>query len=272
MALLGCTLFLPAPVRSQTVIRGVVLEADTTVPIAAATIELLGPDMEFLGATESTKLGWFQFRLKEDGRYFLRPTHLSYDAIRVDSVRAGKGEIVTVVLRMGRAPIPLEPLVVTARTRHPLAGFYRRAESGGLGKFIRRDYIEMRGGVLPSRLLMMTPGILLERSNDGMSYHITMRGIATRCVPNIYLDGLPVPPGLTTIDELTSAQAIEGIEVYDSYAMAPDIFPYPMDGYCGVVAFWSRRDARRPLTWGAWKQSLLGVLVIGTYVFLTRLR
>ncbi|GMV04890.1 MAG: hypothetical protein AMXMBFR53_11700 [Gemmatimonadota bacterium] len=263
---------LPTPARPQVVIRGVVLEEGTTTPIAGATIELLGADLKILEGTESTALGWFQFRLKEEGLYFLRPSRLSYEAVRVDSVSVARNEIVTVVLRMGRAPIPLEPLVVTARSRHPLAGFYRRAESGGLGKFIHRDYIERRGGILPSRLLMMTPGIVIERTADRMSYQITMRKVATRCVPNVYLDGLPVPPGLTTIDDLTSADAIEGIEIYDSYAMAPDIFPYPVDDYCGIVAFWSRPDARRPLTWSAWKRSLVGVLVIGTYVVLTGLR
>jgi hypothetical protein len=222
-------------------------------------------------AVMSNQLGWFQLRTEREGLYYLRPTHLSYTAVRVDSVSMARHEIVTVVLRMGRAPIPLEPLVVAARTWHPLAGFYQRAEAGGPGRFVHRDFIQPRIAGLPSQLLTMTPGIRLVRSGDGMSNTITMWGVGGRCVPNIYLDGLPVPPGITTIDDITASDMIEGIEIYDSYHLAPDIFPVRMNEYCGIVAFWSRREAFRPMNM-SWKKWLIGVLSVGTFVLLTQWR
>ncbi len=265
--LCSAALLLPVTARAQT-IRGVVLEEGTTDPIQGATIQLLGPDSTLRAAVMSDDKGWFQLSAEKEGSYLLRPSHPSYAATRTDSVSVGRHEIVTVVLRMGRAPIPLEPLVVAARSRHPLAGFYERAERGGLGRFIHREYIEHRVAALPSQLLMMTPGIRLTRSDDRMSNFITMSGATGRCTPNIYLDGLPVPPGLTTIDDLTASELIEGIEIYDSYAVAPDIFPVPMNEYCGIVAFWSRRDAYRRTNWRQWWP---GLLAIAAFVWLTRL-
>ncbi len=261
-------LMLPGRSGAQT-IRGVVLEEGATDPSQGATIELLRPDSTLEAAVLSDEKGWFQILAQEAGTYLLRPSHLSFTATRVDSVSAQEHEIVTVVLRMGRRPIPLEPLVVVARTWHPLAGFYERSQAGGLGKFVHRDFIQPRIASLPSQLLIMTPGIRLFRSEDGMSNTITMWGVGGRCTPSVYLDGLPVPAGITTIDDLTASEMIEGIEIYDSYAVPPHIFPIRRDEYCGIVAFWSRREAFRPMGWKKW---WIAVLSITTFVLLSRMR
>lgn len=258
-------LLLAADAGAQT-IRGVVLEEGTTTPVSAAKVELLGLDGAVRFADESDRLGWFQIDVKEAGRYLLRPSHLSYGAASVDTVSVGRHEIVTVVVRMGRTAIPLAPLVVTARSRHPLAGFYERVESRGPGKFVLREFIARRPAARPSQLLVMTPGVRLLRSDDNTTTAITLPAPGGRCEPSVYLDGLPVPPGLTTIDDLTAAEMIEGIEVYDYGAKVPDIFPIPAESGCGVVAYWSRREARRPMTWWKWA---LGVTGIAAFYLLT---
>jgi hypothetical protein len=268
----------PAGAAGQT-IRGVVLEEGTTTPIATATVEVRGADATY--TTVSDEMGWFHLQLREPGRYGLRPSHLSYVAAGVDTVAVERHEIVTVVMRMGRAAIPLEPLVVAARTFHPLRGFYERLEQGKRGYFVRRDYIERRLGVRPSHLVEMTPGIRVERASSVMGSDfvntITMWGTGGRCRANVFLDGMPVPPGLTSIDELTSADLLEGVEIYASFAEAPTLFQsmfhlhgLDSDGFmrqCGVVAYWSRRDVYRRTNLVRW---MVGVGLAGLVYFMTR--
>jgi hypothetical protein len=272
-------LMAPAGAAGQT-LRGVVLEEGTTTPIASAALEVRGADTTYTVVTN--QVGWFQLHLREPGQYVLRSSHMSYTAAGTDTVALDRHEIVTVVVRMGRAAIPLEPLVVATRSYHPLKGFYDRMEQGSRrGYFVKRDYIDRRLGLRPSHLVDMTPGIRVERpsSMTGADFTSTimMWGVGGPCRANVFLDGLPVLPGITSIDELTSADQLEGVEIYSSFAMAPEIF-YSMfqlhgldsDGYrrqCGVVAFWSRRDIYSRPNRMRW---LAGVGLAGMVFLMTR--
>jgi hypothetical protein len=268
----------PAGAAAQT-IRGVVLEEQAATPIAAVAVEVRGVDTTYTAVTN--EVGWFQLHMREPGRYVLRPSHMSYTAAGADTVALAQHEIVTVIVRMGRAAIPLEPLVVATRTFHPLKGFYDRMEHGKRGYFVKRDFIQRRLAVQPSRLVDMTPGIRVVGASSVFGSNfvstITMWGVGGRCAANVFLDGLPVPPGITSIDELTSADQLEGVEVYSSFAEAPEIF-YSMfqlhgldsDGYmrqCGVVAYWSRRDMNYRPHWVRW---VAGVGLAGLVFFMTR--
>jgi hypothetical protein len=272
-------LMAPADAAAQT-IRGVVLEEGTATPIVTAAVEVAGADTTYSAVTNEA--GWFQVHLRQPGQYVLRPSHMSYAAAGADTVTLARHEIVTVVVRMGRAAIPLEPLVVATRTFHPLKGFYDRMEHGRRGYFVKRDFIDRRLAVRPSELVSMTPGIRVERPSSVLGSNftstITMWGVGGRCVANVFLDGLPVLPGITSIDELTSADQLEGVEIYDSFAAAPEIF-YSMfqlhgldsEGYrrqCGVVAYWSRRDIYQRRHWIRWA---LGVGLAGMVYLMTRM-
>jgi hypothetical protein len=254
----------PAAAGAQA-IRGVVLEGHTTEPIVAATIDVLRSDSTFVTTVTSDQRGWFRLELDGEGTYLLRPAHSAYTTSGLDSVTVGRHEVVSVVLRMGPAVIPLDRLVVAARSRDRLAGFYERSESGVQGRFIHRPFIEARVGSLPSELLRMTPGVIVTPSGDGHSNFITLRGPGGRCPAAIFLDGLPVPQGIgASIDEFTAADLLEGVEIYDAYTMPPAGLPIASNG-CGIVAFWSRRDVHRPFTW-----KRLGVgLLIGAFIVLT---
>jgi hypothetical protein len=268
----------PASAAGQT-IRGVVLEEGTTTPIATATVEVRGADTTHTAVTN--EVGWFELHLQEPGQYVLRPSHMSYAAVTADTLTLDRFEIVTVVMRMGLAAIPLEPLVVATRTFHPLKGFYDRMESGKRGYFVKRDFIQRRLAVRPSHLVDMTPGIRIRRPSSVLGSDFTgsimMWGPGGYCRANVFLDGLPVPPGITSIDQLTSADQLEGVEIYHSFAAAPEIF-YSMfqlhgldsDGFrrqCGVVAYWSRRDMDYRPHWVRW---VLGVGLAGLVFLMTR--
>jgi hypothetical protein len=269
----------PASAAGQT-IRGVVLEEGTTAPIALASVEVRGADTTYTAVTN--EVGWFELDLPEPGQYVLRSTHMSYAAVTADTLTLDRYEIVGVLMRMGLVAIPLEPLVVATRTYHPLKGFYDRMEYGKRGYFVKRDFIQSRLAVPPSQLVDMTPGIRMRRptsvlGSDFKSSIMMWGGRGGYCPANVFLDGLPVPPGITSIDGLTSADQLEGIEIYSSFAEAPEIF-YSMfqlhgldrDGYrqqCGVVAYWSRRDFYYRPHWVRW---VLGVGLAGLTFFMTR--
>jgi len=156
-----------------------------------------------------------------------------------------------VMLHMGRAAIPLEELMVTARSRDRLSGFYERKARKHTGRFIDREYVDRRPTLLPSELLRMTPGSRLARSTDGVSNLITLRSLdaSERCNANLFLDGLPVPQDIDmSIDDFTASELIEGVEIYEAYETPPPELPVTINN-CGTVAFWSRRSAFHPLTW-----------------------
>jgi hypothetical protein len=162
-----------------------------------------------------------------------------------------------------------------------LKGFYDRMEYGKRRYFVNRDFIQRRLAVRPSHLVDMTPGIRVMGASSVLGSYftstITMWGPGGRCPANVFLDGLPVPPGITSIDQLTSADQLEGIEIYGSFAEAPEIF-YSMfqlhgldsEGFrrqCGVVAYWSRRDMNYRPHWVRW---VLGVGLAGLVFLMTR--
>jgi len=255
---------LPVSLLGQT-IRGIVLEGGTSEPIAGALIELLRADSTLHGSTQSDRRGWFRLDVGDEGTYLLRPSHLSYAATGTDSVSVGKEEVVTVVLRMGRTAIPLEPLLVAARSHDRLSGFYDRAERGRWGRFIRREYIERRSGSRPSQLIRMAPGIRIVPTDNGLSNSITMRGAFGWCAADIFLDGLPLSQDIgMSIDDFTAADLLEGIEIYDAHTIPPPEFAVTTND-CGVIAFWSRNSAFKPLSW---KRVIVGV-VLGVVLLLS---
>jgi hypothetical protein len=258
------TLALPAAADAQA-IRGVILEGNGTEPITGAAIDVLQTDSTLVTTVTSDQRGWFRLELDSEGTYLLRPSHSAYTASGLDSVTVGRHEVVSVVLRMGPAVIPLDRLVVAARSRDRLAGFYERAESGTRGRFIHRPFIEARVGSLPSELLRMTPGVVITSSDDRHSNFITLRGPGGRCPAAVFLDGLPVPQHIgASIDEFTAADLLEGVEIYDAYTMPPAGLPITTNE-CGIVAFWSRRDVHRPFTW----KRLVATLLVGAFIVLT---
>jgi hypothetical protein len=257
------------------------VEEGTATPIATAAVEVRHGDITYTATTSRT--GWFELELREPGRYVVQTSHMSYATTGADTVSLARHEIVTVVVRLARAAIPLEPLVVATRTYHPLKGFYERKDRGGRGHFVGRDYIDRRLGLRPTQVVEMAPGIRIERRESvlGSSFadSITMWSVGGRCAANVFLDGMPVPTGTSSIDELISADRLEGVEIYDSFALAPEIFyiMFQLQGrdedefgfrrQCGVVAYWSRRENDRRRHWLRWA---LGVGAVSVVYFVTR--
>jgi hypothetical protein len=245
-AIVACALAVwPGATAGQT-IRGVVFEEDTDIPVVGAQLEVLRADSTPERLVTSDRRGAFEVQVHLSGTYLLLASHLSYTGGGPARVEIGEHEVVTVILRMGRTAVPLEPLVVTARSADRLAGFYRRAGALRSGYFLTREDIERQRAAVASQLLSMTPGVWLSPADRGSI--LTMRGLGGRCPATVLLDGLPVAQELgMSIDEFTAPGLLEGVEIYPPNTPVPlDLPTYTND--CGVVAFWSRRSATRPLT------------------------
>ncbi|HEV2131332.1 MAG TPA: Plug domain-containing protein, partial [Longimicrobiaceae bacterium] len=137
--------------------------------------------------------------------------------------------------------------------------------------FLTRDEIEARRGTnRVTDLLRMMPGVDVVSAGGGMGISrtqlITMRGGANRCLPTIYIDGMPVQQYPESgVDDFLSADMLEGVEVYTSFASAPSPI-HSRDG-CGVVAFWTRRDFGGKWSWRKMAAGVGGFLLL---IFLTR--
>jgi hypothetical protein len=248
----------PAGAGAQT-IRGVVVEDSTRVPVDGVTVELLAPDSAAVDSARTDSTGTFVLSPGRPGSYALRVTPLPYEAAPIP-LEVGPAETLQLELRVGRTTVPLEPLVVEVHRDRQLAEFYDRMNNHrGFGHFLSREQIEARGpGARVTDLLRMMPGVQIVAMSPqfpGAGNLITMRGGVGRCLPDVYIDGMPVEQyGGSGVDDLLSSAMLEGVEVYPSTAGVPGVIH--ARGSCGVVAFWTKRDTGG--RW-SWKKLLVGV-------------
>lgn len=259
------TLF-ASPVDAQT-IRGVVLDEEARLRpgalpenrgVAGAEVELRRDGRRAGAVTLTDTLGRFTLTAPGVGTFGLRVTHPAYLAHESEGIELGEGEILSLEIRMGRNVIPLEPLVVTARMSSLMAGFHQRRTSGGMGTFLTREEIEVRGAAKATDLLRGMPGVRIEFERWGIGPSIVMQGGFGLCEPAIFVDGIETvrSSGVgSSLDDYLTPERIEGIEVYTSFSTVPAQY---QSGMCGVILIWTRPGERgEGEPWG-WKRMLLG--------------
>ena len=278
----GLLLLLPATANAQ-VVRGTVVEDPTGAPIAGAIIDILYRG-GVLATARSDSAGAFLLLPRRSGAFTVRASHAFHTAVDSLPLTIDGGATVTVVLRLARAAIPLEPLVVTARTDVRLAGYHERLRRGsGFGQFVTRAEIDARPGARTTDLLRARPGVEVSTVPRGGANQpspigtpdvtiprvsiITMQGPRGPCMPRLFIDGLHMRQFIDSgIDEILKPEMIEGVEIYPYSAGAPPEFIDP--DMCGVVAFWTRglEDAHR---W-SWARAAAGAVAFVLMVALTR--
>lgn len=251
---------------------GYVVEEGTDRAVASAGIVILNAEGRELRSTATDDVGWFQFAMAAPGSYTIRVTHIAYTAYTSENIDLGRGETVEIRVRLGTNVIPLDPLVVTTRSASVgrIAEFHRRLETNAFGRFLAREDIESRPMVRVTDLLRTEPGVTIQSSRRGSVERpiITMRGGGTRCLPNLYVDGVRVRQSADfPIDDLISPEMLEGVEIYSSGAGAPA--QYQESSLCGVILFWTRRgEPGRPFSW---KRLAIGLAAGGLAIlFFTR--
>lgn len=279
-------LVVPTMLQAQSV-RGTVTEDGTRAPISGALVQIITSAGGAVAATHTDSAGNFILWPRRTGSFTVRLSHPSYAPIEGFGLTVRSGETVSLELRMGRTPIPLEPVIARARADMRLAGFEERMRQGGFGQFLTRDDIEMRRGVVRTTdLLRSLSGVEIvtvavggsdrDLPNPPGTPHemsprvqlITMRSGTSRCQPTILIDGMVVRQfNDTGIDNLITPEMLAGVEVYTRSAGAPAEFVEP--GSCGVVAFWSRANMSDYGVW-SWKRLIGGVGAFLLLVTLTR--
>lgn len=260
-SLLAAALSLVAGTASAQLVQGLVLEDSTGVPVAGAVVELLARNGRLMMGTRSEADGTFVLR-PSPGRYYLKTSHPSYLGLDSLALTVPRGDLLGVELRMGRAAIPLRPLVVRASERPAgLAGFeQRRRQPTAHAYFItRKDIEEHAAAARTTDLLRAVPGVEIvpvKRGGNSLVaadprtpiqqtiqrvYVINLRGRVGNCQPALFLDGMRVSQFMDAgIDEVLQPDMIEGVEIYPGSASLPSGFDAP--NTCGAVLFWSRRN------------------------------
>ena len=265
LLLMGVMSLLAPPVEAQT-IRGVVVDAGVTVqsggietnlPIAGAEVVLLPGGRREGTRTLTDSLGSFRFSLPGGGRYRLSVSHPAFYPYETEGLEVGREEAVSVEIRLGRNVLPLDPLVVVARTNTTLAGFHERRTTGGFGTYLTREEIQARGTTRTTDLLRGLPGIRIQFVRWGVGPTIEMQSSFGPCEPTIFVDGVQAPQlSSSSLNDFLLVDLIEGVEVYSSFSSAPAQYT---SGICGSILFWTRRGGREGGEPWSWKRVLLGI-------------
>ena len=248
-ALVGLVLAITATsagkIAAQTV-RGVVVDELGNRSVAAAAVLLLAEDGTIGGGIISDSLGAYSITAAAPGKYFIRVDRSGYGTLTTPTFDIAVGENIDLELRVARQTIVLDPVTVTGvadRTGPgPLADFYRRQRMG-MGAFVTRDEIELRGNPAFTSLLQAKGHRVRVVRAGGRFFTIRFLGAGgaqQSCPPVVYYDGFK----LGSIDELNPDQFfitsdIEGIEAYPWLAVPPEF--QDRDSRCGVVVVWSKR-------------------------------
>ncbi len=257
------------------VIQGVVRDVTTGQPIVAAEVVATDARGREAGRAVSDSAGLFRVRLSSGGELLLRASRIGYTTVEGSTLRVDGGEVVTIEVRMAADAIPLEPLLVTARSSRATAaldGFHARVRGEGWGKFglfVTRDQIDRRVDGTATELLRAMPQVTLVRTTQNETpfgvernlIYIT-RHLSTECAPTIYVDGVRVPQeNARMIDDILDPAALEGVEIYPS-------FPPPefIGGDCGTVLFW-RKTGQAGDRGFEWKRLFVGLAGVAALFF-----
>jgi hypothetical protein len=257
-AILIAQLLAAGALRGQS-IAGRVLASSTQDTVPGARVQLLAADSSQISVVVTDSSGWFHLRAPRAGRYFLAIQHIAYRPFTSGEMDLRAGNTTTVEVRLGREAIPLEPLVVVARSNDAsrLAGFHERRANNPFGRYVTRDEIDRRAVASISDFFRMMPSVHVvpvkrNANPNGMTTHVIMLrgsgyeaapagadGMAGLCSPAIFLDGTRIgQSAFFPIDDLIQSSALEGVEVYSSFTSVPA--EYQTSNGCGTILLWSR--------------------------------
>lgn len=231
---------------------GLVRDAGTDEPVAAAAVSILGDP----GEVSSNRRGRFVFSGVPVGRREITVRHIGYAPFH-HAVAVSRGRTTEIEIGLVPEPVALEPLVATVvRSRRlETRGFYERRYWGELvsgGTFFTAEDIERRSPVRITQMIADIPGIRLRncgaRQNSCKLYNSRISDISSNdgCLMNIYLDGsLIVRRGriqrgaVANINDFVLPVEIAGVEVYRGPSELPAEFA-GMESRCGVVVIWTK--------------------------------
>ena len=211
-----------------------------------ARMPLIGAQIRFGNAVdvaESDDAGQFTATRVSAGSIWLRVRRIGYrpESLLV-TVVPGQSIEPTVVMRQIAQSIAAVKVIGRRDLIGPMAGFYKRLQMGGGGRFFTQADIAKRQPSRMTDLLRSVPGVRIE--SRGFDNKVRIRG--SRCSPLIWLDGQGLFAGEFDLDSV-DPYSFEGIEVYSGPAGVPVEFQgnQRVSSSCGTVILWSRRGELR---------------------------
>ncbi len=254
---------LAAPAAGQAV-DGQVVDAESGEGIEQAELVLRDARGSVAARTRTNAEGRFLLSASVEGRFVIEVERLGYLAPEPIALELGR-ERVSVEIRLGRAPLALEPLTVTGRRADP------RHDGTFEGARSRHDIFPVVG---PRRVIMRGDWELEGASTVGGVVALT--GFPRGCTI-VWWNGSLVSSdaaGETWMDH-TSPEAVEAVEFYRRWSDAPAAYrPIPPwvagnPNACSVVALWPRLDPRVTDV-PAWRRALSVTVFGGGLWFLGR--
>ena len=171
----------------QSVVRGVLRDAQTNRPIAGANVELLDSIGVVIDAEISDSDGVFRLGTEDIGRHQVRATMIGYGVVSTEVLYVQRmTEVVDVVLRMGPEPVALAPLEVVARRSGGLLrgrDSYAVHQSMGNGRFMDPAYIAAKKPRRTSDIFLAEEGLMPFSMPDGNLGFVASRG--WRCIRTV---------------------------------------------------------------------------------------
>ncbi len=249
LAIAAALAVIVAPAQAQTVVRGVVVEDGSGLPIMTVDIQFRDSAGVVRARALTSQDGRFRLEIPEPGTYSMSVERVGYASAIADSLPMVDGDEVEIEIRMDPRAVVLDGIsVVVHEPFVPIrivqylerADFNRRA---GIGRIYMREDLE--------RLRPNSPQEVLDRVLWG-----------AQCRPQVLLDGLPFMGRMTMLD----GESVEGIEIYRGITQIPPEFY--RNGMCGLALVWSRTDppGMKPFSWKRMGFAGLLVALIGLLV------
>jgi carboxypeptidase family protein/TonB-dependent receptor-like protein len=216
--------------RGSAALSGLVHGADGK-PLQGATIIVWGTGLE----TKSRSDGHFAITGLPAGTFSVEARMLGYEPRRV-AVDLSPQTPATVNLEFKDRVQELSRVVVMGKPSHrssDIEGFLQRSRNG-MGHYITASDNALKNAIEATDALRMTPGVQVV-PGSGFGHVILMRG---GCVPVVYVDGMQMQDGYSTLDDIVPPRQVAGIETYVGLGEAP--VQYQSNG-CGVVLVWTKR-------------------------------
>lgn len=174
------------------------------------------------------------------GTFSVEARSLGYEPVRA-AVDLASNKTASVALAFDQRANQLSRVTIMGKRsarNSDIDGFLSRSRNG-MGHYITAADIDRSAAFTVTDALRMTPGIRIVPTN-GYGYAIYGRGfgLSGPCSPNVFIDGVQIYDGSTSLDEMVQPNQVAGIEVYAGIGGAPGQY---VNNGCGVILVWTKR-------------------------------
>ncbi len=246
---LGLALMAGAGSAWAQTVGGHITDASTARPVSGVAVILFDRNDRLVTRVLSDAEGRYQIRAPEPGAYRLRFEIPGYRLVITEILNLKRDQQLDYPMRLTPAgPVALDTVVVGGEPvpRH-LLDFYLR-KSRGLGTFLTPADIERLHPGTPTDLVRRLEGFDLSYDRFDPSRKLVKNkrwgGLGRVCAPAIFVDGAYVGTAESyDMDTALWVDRLDAIESYSNSARVPIEFN-ATGSECGVIAVWTKRQAR----------------------------